>query len=70
MTNCKRTKSQGFNATALQIRRAYESHFGTKLEGSYSEAAETFVKLMGMEKAHEFILSQSNDPNDSTGFIA
>jgi len=57
-------KPQSFNASCLQVRRAYENHFGILIGSmSYQEAGNILVKEMGLEAAQTFILSQSNDPN-------
>lgn len=55
---------KGFNATALQVRRAYNAHFGHDLPGNstYAACAQQIVDALGMEAAEAFILGQSNDP--------
>jgi len=51
-------------ASCLQVRRAYEAHYGCKLNGmTYQEAACKMARDMGGPESVTFILSQSNDPN-------
>jgi hypothetical protein len=56
---------QGFNASCLQIRRAYLAHFGTDMpeDKTYQSAANLILSSMGRERGQEFILAQSNDPS-------
>jgi hypothetical protein len=51
----------GFNATAWQIRQAYEKYFKRPLENNtYEGAAQELIKAMGLRAAREYILSQPN----------
>lgn len=57
---------KGFNATALQFRRAYQAHTGRTMEQdgvtTYEAAGRAIVDAMGWEAAEAFVRGQSNDP--------
>ncbi len=68
----KRRKPQGFNASALQVRRAWEAHNGRRMSEAeakltYSELGNQLVVAMGLEAAQAYIMAQSNDPNAVEG---
>lgn len=60
-----RSQSKGFNATAFQVRTAYEKFYKKKLPDftSYAEAGNQLVADMGHEEAKAYIQGQPNDPN-------
>jgi hypothetical protein len=49
-------------ASASQIQRAYEAHFGREMTGGYSAASRELIAAMGPRAAKTFVLSQSKDP--------
>jgi hypothetical protein len=53
----------GFNATALQVRRAYEAKYHKKAPENvpYSTLGRHMVDVMGEEAARFFVQAQSND---------
>lgn len=53
------------NASCLQVARAYESHYGVKIDDkmTFQEAACKMARDMGGPESAAFIMSQSNDPN-------
>lgn len=56
-------KTQGVNATGLQVRRAFESKFNKSCgDVSFQMMAQELVDVMGLKAAGQFVLSQSNDP--------
>ena len=59
-------KPQGFNASALQVRRAYMAHFNRPIpkDKTYVEMGNELVSALGLTEAQRFILSQSNDPSE------
>jgi hypothetical protein len=57
-------KQTGFNASALQVHRAYLQHFGHYDESKpFDVQGQEIVAAMGLEAARAFILSMSNDPS-------
>lgn len=56
---------KGFNASALQFKRAYKAQFGRTMEqngiNSYADAGLKIVEVLGWEAAQDFVQSQSND---------
>lgn len=59
-----RRQQQGFNASGLQVRRAYFQHFQVKMPDNmtFQAAGVELVKALGLEGAKALILSVSNDP--------
>jgi len=57
-------KSNGFNASALQVRRAYEVTFNARIPSgmTYAEASQAIVDAHGMDAAKEIITTMDNDP--------
>ena len=59
-------------ASALQVRRAYESHFKRPIPGDvpYAEIARELIRELGIDKAKPLIEGQSTDPNVPEATIA
>jgi hypothetical protein len=56
------------NASGLQVRRAYEAHFGQPMPGklTFQGAANVLMTQLGEKKAQELVASMSNDPKITT----
>jgi hypothetical protein len=54
---------KGFDATALQVRRAYEAHYGEPIPDRmpYVDAGNRMVADLGHDAARALIQGQSND---------
>lgn len=59
-------QTEGFSASAMQCKRAYENCFGQLMAGdmTYAAAGEAVVRAMGKLDGQKFIQAQSNDPSD------
>jgi hypothetical protein len=66
MKTANRNRNRGFNATALQVRNAYQAYFHRDMpEGSYADAGNEIIAAIGQDRARAFILGQPNDVNAS-----
>lgn len=61
----KQVKNLGFNASLLQVRRAYYAMYGRHMSDKlpYAEAAQRIIDECGYEKGKEYIQSISNNTN-------
>ena len=55
----------GFDASALQIRHAYERHYGAPLPTGmpYVDAANLMIADLGHDAARALILAEANNPD-------
>lgn len=60
----RKNVNKGFNASALQVRRAYEVTFNQRIPSgmTYQEASQAIVDTHGFDAAKEIITTMDNDP--------
>jgi hypothetical protein len=59
----RKSKQTGFDATALQVRRAYVRYYGKPMNTGlpYNEVLNPLIEEIGIDRVKALVLAESND---------